>query len=143
MRTQDGTFTTAQPQLPPAQDLPDQELPDQDEPDQLLPDQELPVQLLPDHEEPAQDEPAHEEPAQDEPAQDEPAQELPAQLRPFQVPPDQLLPAVAAAAMAVELNAWPKMSLSPVRTTPLAVRWSVPRAASSEPVPVALVNVWV
>jgi len=44
--------------------------------------------------------------------------------------------------MVVELNGWPKMSRSPLRVTPLAVRWSWPRLASKEPVPVLGVKFW-
>ena len=38
--------------------------------------------------------------------------------------------------MAAELNGMPKMSCSPWSTTPSIEMWSVPRDASSEPVPV-------
>jgi hypothetical protein len=89
--------------------------------DQLLPDHELPDQLLPDHEEPDQLLPDH---------------ELPDQLLPFHVPPDQEIPAASRAAMAAESNGLPKMSCSPLRTTPSRVRWSDPRDPSSVPVPV-------
>ena len=61
---------------------------------------------------------------------------LPLQVLPFQAPPDQLLPAASAVAIAAVLNGWPKMSVEPVSATPFIVRWSVPREASSEPVPV-------
>ena len=43
-------------------------------------------------------------------------------MLPFQMPPDQEVPAAEAVAIAVELKALPKMSFSPVRVTPLAVR---------------------
>jgi hypothetical protein len=131
-----------QVQLLPDQLLPDQDDPDQDEPDQLLPDQLLPDQDDPDQDDPDQLLPDQDEPDQDEPDQELPDQELPDQLLPFQLPPDQLVAAASAVAIAVELNAWPKMSRSPDRTTPLAAMWSVPRAASSAPVPEAAAKVW-
>src|SRR5579884_2209089 len=65
-----------------------------------------------------------------------PLHELPDQLEPFHLPPDQLDPAASSAAICVELNGLPKMSCSPWSTTPFKVRWSEPRAASSDPVPV-------
>jgi hypothetical protein len=52
------------------------------------------------------------------------------------MPPDQLDPAASSAAIAAELKGAPKMSCSPWRTTPLSETWSVPREASSDPVPV-------
>ena len=72
-------------------------MPDHEEPDQLLPDHEEPDQLLPDHEEPDQ-------------------------LLPFHVPPAQALLAASRAATATESNDFPKMSISPLRTTPSRVR---------------------
>ena len=75
----------------------DQLLPLQLEPDQLLPLQVLPDQLEPD-------------------------QLLPLQVLPFQLPPDQLLPFASSIAIALELNGMPKMSCSPLRTTPTRVR---------------------
>ena len=98
-------------QLEPDQVLPLQLLPLQLLPLQLLPDQVLPLQLLP-------------------------LQLEPDQLLPFQVPPDQLLPVASSTAMAGALKLWPKMSCSPLKTTPSAVRWSDPRLLSSEPTPV-------
>ena len=103
------------------QDAVDQPLSLQLEPDQLLPDQLEPDQLLPDHLMPDQLLPLQLEPDQ---------------VLPFHVPPDQLLPAASRAAIAGALKSWPKMSCSPLRTTPSALRWSEPRAPSSEPTPV-------
>ena len=115
---------------------PDQLLPDQLEPDQLLPDQLLPNHLIPDQLPSLQLEPDQLLPDQLEPDQLLPDQLEPDQVLPFQVPPDQLLPAASRAAIAGALKSWPKMSCSPLRTTPSAVRWSDPRALSSEPTPV-------
>ncbi len=78
-------------------------LPLQDDPDQLEPDQLEPLQVEPDQVEPLQDEPL--------------------QVEPFHTPPDQLDLAASSAAIVVELNAFPKMSRSPVSATPFdAVR---------------------
>ena len=92
---------------------------------------------MPDQLEPLQLEPLHDEPLHELPDQEEPFQELPDQLEPFQVPPDQLEPAASSAAMAADTNGLPKMSCSPWSTTPFIEMWSEPRAASSDPVPVA------
>jgi hypothetical protein len=129
----------------PDQLLPDQLEPDHVDPDQLDPDhveldhveldQLLPDQLEPDHVLPDQLEPDQELPDHVEPDQLEPDQVLP-----FHTPPDQLLPAASNAAIAFESKGIPKMSCSPVSTTPFAVRWSLPRAASRLPVPVAEAN---
>jgi len=70
---------------------------DQLDPDQLFADQLDPDQLFAD-------------------------QLLPLQVLPFQVPPDQLLAEASSFAMAAELNGLPKMSCSPVSTTPSRVR---------------------
>jgi len=130
-------------QLSPDQLEPDHELPDQLEPDQELPDHELPDQLEPDHELPDHELPDQLEPDHELPDHELPDQELPDQLEPFQVPPDQLDPFASAAASDLVLIDRPKMSCSPVRVTPLAVMWSVPRAASMVPVPWALAKFWV
>ena len=92
--------------------MPDQEFPLQLLPDHLTPDQELPLQLLPDHLTPD-----HELPLQLLPDQLLPDQELP-----FHLTPDQLLPLASSAAMASESNGCPKMSYSPVNSTPSSVR---------------------
>jgi hypothetical protein len=118
-------------QLEPDQLLPDQLLPLQLEPDHLIPDQLLSLQLEPDQLLPDQLEPDQLLPFQPLSLQLEPDQ-----LLPFHVPPDQLLPAASSAAIAGALKLWPKMSCSPLKTTPSAVRWSDPRALSSEPAPV-------
>lgn len=130
-------------QLPVAQLLPDHELPDHELPDQVLPDQLLPDQVLPLHVLPLQVLPDHELPLQVLPDHVLPDQVLPDQVLPFQVPPDQVLPAACKVAMDALLKVLPKMSFSPWRTTPFVVRWSLPRAASSEPVPVAFVKLCV
>ena len=119
----------------PAQSSPDHELPDQllplhDEPLQLDPDHELPL-----HELPLQLEPDQLLPAQTTLLQLDPDQLLPVQTLPFHVPPDQLDAAASACAIPRELKWWPKMSWLPVSVTPSMVRWSVPREASTEPVP--------
>jgi hypothetical protein len=129
----------------PDQLLPDQLEPDHDDPDQLEPDhveldhveldQLLPDQLEPDHVLPDQLEPDQELPDHVEPDQLEPDHVLP-----FHTPPDQLLPAASSAAIASESNGMPKMSCSPASVTPFAVRWSLPRAPSRLPVPVAEPN---
>ena len=101
---------------------------------------ELPLQELPDQDEPLQEFADHDEPLQLDPLQatrHEPLHELPDQDEPFQIPPDQLEPAASSAAIAAELKGMPKMSCSPWSTTPFIEMWSVPREASSEPVPVA------
>jgi len=124
-------------QLLPDQELPDQDRPDHEEPDQLLPDQDRPDQLLPDQERPDQELPDQELPDQEDPDHEEPDHELPDQERPFQMPLDHDEPVAASGAqMAVEKGC-PKMSVSPARTMPSSVRWSVPRDASSVPSPVA------
>ena len=115
---------------------PDQLEPDQLEPDQLLPDHLLPDQLLSLQLEPDQLHPHHLIPDQLLPDQLEPDQLEPDQVLPFQVPPDQLLPAASSAAITGALKSWPKISCSPLKTTPSAVKWSEPRELSSEPVPV-------
>src|SRR5439155_1483404 len=128
-------------QLLPLQLEPDQLLPLQLEPDQLLPLQLLPLQLEPDQLLPLQLEPDQLLPLQLEPDQLLPLQ-LPSlqlepdQVLPFQEPPDQLLPDASSTAITGALKLWPKMSCSPFKTTPSAVRWSEPRALSSEPTPV-------
>src|SRR5579884_854890 len=104
--------------------------------DQLDPLQLEPLQELPLHELPDQLEPLHGLPDQLLPLHELPLHELPDQLEPFHLPPDQLDPAASSAAICVELNGLPKMSCSPWSTTPFKVRWSEPRAASSDPVPV-------
>ena len=81
----------------------------------------LALEIAPDHDEPLQLEPLHELPDQDEP---------------FQKLPDQLWPAASKSAITAELKGMPKMSCSPWSTTPLTEMWSLPRDASSEPVPV-------
>ena len=124
-----------QSQVAPCQEPPDQLLPLQ-----VLPDQLLPLHVLPDHVEPDHVEPLHVLPDQVEPDQVEPLQVEPDHVDPFQVPPDQLFPAASAWATVAELNGLPKTSFSPVSTTPSRVMWSVPRASSSEPLPVASVN---
>ena len=89
---------------------------------QVLPDHELPLHELPDQLFPLQELPLHELPDQVLPLQELPLQELPDQLLPFQMPPDQLEPAASSAAIAAALNVWPKMSFSPLSTTPSSVR---------------------
>src|SRR5215475_2239532 len=110
-----------QPQLAPSHDALDQLLPLQLEPLQLEPLHELPDQrrLL-----------------QLEPLHELPLHELPDQLEPFHLPPDQLEPLASRAAIEAELKGLPKMSVSPWSTTPSRLRWSLPREASSEPMPV-------
>jgi hypothetical protein len=66
----------------------------------------------------------------------------PDHVLPFQTPSDQLVYAASAAAIATESNGLPKMSCSPVSVTPSAVRWSLPRAASRLPEPVAAACRW-
>ena len=83
-------------------------------------------------------EPLHELPLQELPDQLEPLHELPVQLAPvqvlpFQVPPDQLVPAASSAAIAAESNGRPKMSCSPLSTTPSSRGGRCRAAASSEP----------
>ena len=92
---------------------------------------------------PTTNDPDHDDPDHDEPDQEDPDHEDPDQVEPLKVPPDQDDPVASRLAMVVVLNARPKMSFSPVRVTPLAVMWSVPRAASRVPVPVLAVNFWV
>ena len=87
------------------------ELPDQLLLDQELLDHELPLQELLD-------------------------QLLLPQLLPFQVPPDHDVPAASAAVRAAASNGCPKMSMLPRSATPPRLTWAVPRACSSEPVPV-------
>src|SRR5687767_4574779 len=128
-------------QVEPDQVLPDQVLPDQVLPDQVLPDQLSPLQVepdqvLPDQVLPDQVLPDHVQPDQLSPLQLEPDQLSPLQVLPFHVPPDQLLPAASRTAIAGALKLWPKMSCSPLRTTPASVRWSDPRERSSDPTPV-------
>ena len=86
----------------PLQLLPDQLLPDQVPLDQLEPDQLLPAQSVP--------------------AQLFPAQLLPVQVLPFQRPPCQLLAKPSSLAISAESNGLPKMSCSPLSTTPSRVR---------------------
>jgi hypothetical protein len=78
-------------------------LPDQTLDDHEFPDQELPDQTLDDHE---------------FPDQELPLQRSPLQLLPFQTPPDHELPVASAAARAVVSTGAPKMSCSPLSTTP-------------------------
>ena len=66
-----------------------------------------------------------------------PDHEFPDQLLPFQMPPDQELPAASAKARSLVSTGRPKMSFSPVNTTPSRVRWSLPLASSSVPPPFA------
>ena len=89
-----------------------QRCPDQDDPDQELPD--------------------HDDPDQDDPDQDEP----------FQFPDDHEDPDAASGAQVVVEKGRPKMSNSPTRATPAALRWSVPLDASRLPVPVGWVKAW-
>ena len=49
---------------------------------------------------------------------------------------------MVAVAMLAEFHVLPKMSFSPVRATPPDVTQAPPRAASSEPDPVAVVKDW-
>jgi len=114
-------------QFPPSQLLDDQELPDQELPDHELPDHCVALQELPDQELPDQQLPDHELPDQ----------ELPDHELPFQLPPDQELAFASAVAIVELLNAFPKMSFSPLRLTPSLTRWLLPRDPSSVPVPVA------
>ena len=123
--------------------------------DQLRPAHERPAQ-----ERPSQSSPAHERPAQERPAQERPAQSIarPRATRPGAALPRGTAPRVGAPARrtsspAVPLAAdpgatrhcwrWPtwlalhgpRMSCSPLSSTPPSATCEVPRAASSEPVP--------
>ena len=118
--------------------FPDHELPDHVFPDHELPDQVFPLHVPDDHEFPDQEFPDHVFPDQEFPDQ-----ELPLHLDPFQTPPDQEFPAASAAASTEVSMATPKMSCSPASATPSRVMWSLPRDASSEPVPVDGAHVWV
>ena len=108
---------SGQPQLPVDQLLPDHDDPDHDDPDHVEPDHVEPDNVEPDHVEPDHVEPDH--------------------VEPDQVPPDQLLPAVPGR------NGFPKMSMSPLSTTPSRVTRSVPRDSSTKPRPVPLAKIWV
>ena len=121
----------------PVQLDPVQEDPVHDEPVQLEPVHEDPVQLEPVHEEPVQLEPVHEQPVHEEPVHEEPVHE-----EPIQSPPVHELPEALIGAHWAVSKALPKMSCSPLSSTPLSVRRWVPRDVSSEPRPVAASHVW-
>src|ERR671915_1044492 len=124
----------------------------QSPPDQLFLTQPSPVHPEPlheffDHEFLVHDSPDHEflvhvtEP-QVEPAKDVPFQASPVQASPLKTPPTQLTSPRAAEAHDAAFQGVPKMSCSPLSSTSLEASRLVPRAPSSEPRPVASVNVW-
>src|SRR5919106_1785482 len=99
---------------------------------QLLPDQDFPDHTISD-----QDFPDHDFP--DQPVADH---ESPDQLLPFHRPPCQEVSARLATDHAAPSQTDPKMSISPTRSVVPSETWPDPRAASSEPWPVASGQVW-
>src|SRR3954447_16952729 len=97
----------------------------QSAPDQLTPDQLTPLQLTPD---------------QLTPDQLTPDQLTPDQLTPDQLTPFQLVPPRMPLAKRVELNAVPRMSISPRTWRPPTFTCTDPRASSREPWPVDTLN---
>ena len=87
-------------------------------PDQLLPDHDAPLQLAPDHEAPLQLAPDQLAPDHVLEDQDAPLHDAPDQDAPFHVPSDQDSPFPAAAAQTDVSKALPKMSCSPLSSTP-------------------------
>ena len=71
-----------------------------------------------------------------------PVKPLPVQGLPNQSPPLQAASALAAEAQVDEEKGVPKMSCSPRSSTPSETRRAEPRAASSEPVPLLGVQLW-
>src|ERR1700712_5692949 len=131
-------------QSPPLQRVPDQRVPLKSLPLQRVPVQPVPLQRVPDQSAPDQrgpDQrvPLHRVPLQSTELQRVPAQASPDQRVPFQVPPLQAAPMADSGAQVAGVHAVPKMSYSPERTSPVSAstRSVEPRAASSEPRPVA------
>src|SRR5687767_1946535 len=71
-----------------------------------------------------------------------PVKPLPVQGLLSQLPPLQAVSPLAAVAQADEEKGVPKMSCSPRSSTPSETRRAEPRAASSEPVPLLGVQIW-
>src|ERR687892_181049 len=71
-----------------------------------------------------------------------PDQDFPDQLLPFHRPPCQEVSARLATDHAAPSQTDPKMSISPTRSVVPSETWPDPRAASSEPRPVASGQVW-
>jgi hypothetical protein len=59
-------------------------------------------------------------------------------MRPFQAPPDQLVPVQLFSDHVRPSHGLPKMSCSPLSSTSLSITWAEPRAASSDPSPLAV-----
>jgi hypothetical protein len=123
--------------------LPDHDVPDHDLFDHDLFDHERFDHERFDHERFDHDRFAHELPVHAVPAQLlSPSQPLPVHTEPFQVPSDHAAPTADNRAQRRPSHGWPMMSVSPVSSTPSSATCSPPRAASSDPEPLAVGHVW-
>jgi hypothetical protein len=110
--------------------LPDQPAPDHRRPVQTSLDQRRPDHSWDDQTSLAQRRPDHMDPDQVVAVQLLPLKAEPDHMRPFQVPPVQAVPAARLEARGAVETASPKMSRSPLSSSPLSTRWAVPRAPS-------------
>ena len=125
--------------------LPRSDRPTSDRPSRRLPTNGPPTNDLPRSGPPTNDLPTNDPPTNGPPttgpAHESPHQHPAVQSRPFQVPPTHDVPALLSAAHWAAFHG-PSTSCSPVSSTSPSATCEVPRAASSEPVPLERVNSW-